>query len=53
MPKIEGAYNCSYCHGDIDEACAACDPECDCIEIEVQAQDEKEAENFYKLTMKK
>jgi len=31
--KIKGAYNCSYCHGDIDHACTACDPECDCIEI--------------------
>lgn len=31
--KIKGAYDCSYCHGDTDHACTACDPECDCIEI--------------------
>ncbi len=33
MSKIQGAYNCSYCHGNIDNACTACDPECDCIEL--------------------
>jgi len=31
--KIKGAYNCSYCHGDIDDACTACDLECNCIEL--------------------
>ena len=31
--KIKGAYNCSYCHGNIDNACTACDEECDCVEI--------------------
>jgi len=31
--KIKGAYDCSYCHGDIDNACTACDPECDCVEL--------------------
>lgn len=31
--QIEHAYPCTYCQGDIDHACTACDPECDCIEI--------------------
>jgi hypothetical protein len=39
MPYIEGAWNCSYCHGNTDNACQACDPECDCVEI-VQEQEE-------------
>ena len=34
MPTIKGAYNCSYCHGNTDNACTACDPECDCIELD-------------------
>lgn len=32
--KIQGAYNCSYCHGNTDNACTACDPECDCMELQ-------------------
>lgn len=31
--KIKGAYDCAYCHGDIDEACTDCDPECNCLEL--------------------
>ena len=42
MPKVKGAYPCSYCHGNTDEACTACDPECDCIEIEQGDGDEDE-----------
>jgi len=40
--KIEGAYDCSYCHGDIDNACTACDPECGCLEIYNHQQGECE-----------
>ena len=32
--KINGAYNCSYCHGNTDNACTACDSECDCLELD-------------------
>lgn len=39
MPKIQGAYPCSYCGGNTDHACTACDAECNCIEI---AQEEEE-----------
>jgi len=27
MSKIQGSYPCTYCHGDPDNACSACDPE--------------------------
>lgn len=33
MAKIKGAFNCSYCHGDVDHACSFCDWECNCLEI--------------------
>mgnify|MGYP001612338501 CR=1 FL=1 len=33
MSKIKGAYNCSYCHGNDDDACTACDSECNVIEL--------------------
>ena len=42
MTKVKGAYDCSYCHGDPDHACTACDPECDCIEILEEQEDEAE-----------
>ena len=34
MSKIQGSYPCTYCHGDPDNACSACDPECNCVELE-------------------
>jgi len=33
MPKIRGAYDCTYCHGNTDDSCTACDSECNAIEI--------------------
>jgi len=44
MAKIKGAYNCTYCHGNIDDACTACDPECDCIELDNHRNYECEAD---------
>ena len=46
MPKIKGSYNCSYCHGNTDHACTACDEECDCIEI-VQEGEPGEEHGYY------
>ena len=33
MTRIPESYPCTYCHGDIDHACTACDPDCNCIEL--------------------
>jgi len=40
--KIKGAYNCSYCHGNIDNACTACDDECNCIELYNKSIEDKD-----------
>jgi hypothetical protein len=42
MTRIPGAYPCSYCHGNIDNACTACDPECDCLELQNHRDNECE-----------
>ena len=42
MPKILGAYPCSYCEGNTDNACTSCDFECNCVEI--LDENEKEGE---------
>lgn len=44
MAKIKGAYNCEYCHGNTDEACTSCDPECNCIELEAHRARECDAD---------
>ena len=46
MAKVPGAYPCSYCNGNPDDACSACDAECDCLANE----DEPEQGKVYALT---